>query len=80
MVIDAPIGTSPEVPSSNVNESVCTGISSSLAVAVNVSNVSSSIDLEPIGSSTGFKFTSSTVIVIVSRSVSIPSETTTSNI
>ena len=77
--IAAPAGTDP-APSTRLNVKVLAGRSASAAVAVNVISVSSSPDFAPIAARTGATLTSLTVTVIVSESVVVPSETTTSNV
>ncbi len=74
-VIDAPAG-SPD----RLNASALAGKSESVAVAVKASKDSSSIILLPIGARIGAAFTSLTVTVMVSLSVSNPSDTITSNV
>ena len=68
----APVGAS-----TRLYVSVFAGMSKSVAVAVNVSSVSSSIVLSPIAASTGAVLTSLTVTVISSSSLREPSLATT---
>jgi hypothetical protein len=77
--IAAPPGTEP----SRLNVNVCAGTSESVADAVKVMRLNSGPDLFPIAARTGALLASLTVIVIVSRSSSVPgplSLTTTSKV
>src|SRR5690606_21000441 len=73
-VMAAPAGTVPP----RLKVRVCAGTSESVAVAVKVSGDPLSTLFAPIGSRIGATLTSFTVTVIVSESVSAPSETITS--
>ena len=76
----APVGTWPAVPSCKLKVKIFAGISASVAVAMKVNSMSSSVALFPIGPRTGATLTSFTVTVMVSQSLSAPSLTQTSNV
>ena len=78
-VIEAPAGTSPEVPLASEKVSVSPA-SGSLAVAVKASSLPAVAFLLPTGSSVGAVLAAATVTVIVSQSEAAPSETHTSKV